>query len=517
MKNSFFKQIPIAILASMVLCVALVGCAESDASQADTAALDTTVESAVEEIAEVEAEMAIFETEDTILINGVAFEITQETEEYVWHDAQTMTAEKANTFEVGTFAGYQVYIDGQMAGVGETIEVSFAALTVDIGVEIKLVDETSGTEHFYYIRSLHEEYNAIAEGTGTGDGVYYFTQFGTLYKMDMSGNIIYYKEVFGVAGDFKQYTIDGEVYYTYFESVDFENGVAYSSDAQSTSRAIVMNADYEIIDIVESLSTEQGMAANTPLDSHDFYMIDVGHYIIASYVGVAVDNVPTNLIESGSTYITQLVLQEIKDGALLLQWCSTDYPEFYTYSVRKNVYNDEDEVPVDYVHFNSVDIDAKDGNLILSLRPVSGVVKIDRETGEVLWILGGDGDDFGLTDEEKFSRQHLAYYSDTNTITMFDNGNANGQTRAVEVTIDEETLEVIEYNAYQIDGVYASAMGSAIRLDDESALFLMGWGSRSDETVFTEINFDTNEILFELIDNDTDYWNGSYRVYKFDF
>ena len=41
-----------------------------------------------------------------------------------------------------------------------------------------------------------------------------------------------------------------------------------------------------------------------------------------------------------------------------------------------------------------------------SFRNIDSILKIERGTGKILWILGGKGDHFGLTEEQKFSRQH---------------------------------------------------------------------------------------------------------------
>lgn len=59
--------------------------------------------------------------------------------------------------------------------------------------------------------------------------------------------------------------------------------------------------------------------------------------------------------------------------------------------------------------------------MIASFRNLDEVLKIDRQTGEILWTLGGLGDDFGLTEEQLFSRQHYAKLTDTGTLLLFDN------------------------------------------------------------------------------------------------
>lgn len=452
----------------------------------------------------------------SLTVNGFDLEISLSTDTHTWFDVEQMSTLITNTISLdGTADGYDVYIDDVLMSQGDEIEIELEQLSQSIGIEIQLVDQADGSVKYYNIRTLHSSYDAVASGEGDGDGYYYFSQSGNIYKMDMSGNIVFYKDCNGVSGrDFKQVTLDdGSIYYTYVES-----GTNYTEeklDVQYTqSQAIVMDENYEVIDVVEFLNTSEGMDEYHSIEGHEFIMLDVGHYFISAYVGMYVDNIPTDVEEDGSAYVAASVIQEIKDGELLFQWVSTDYEELYAYSVTRTDYSSEDIQ--DYMHFNSIDFD-ENGDLICSFRRIDSVIKIDRETSEIIWILGGEGDEFGLTDEQKFSFQHMAYYSSEDTITLFDNGNANGQTRAVEITIDEETMTVTEYNAYEVEGVYSAAQGSAIRLDDEEAIFLMGWGTwTTDGVIFSEINFDTGEVYFQLMDLDCDSSECTYRVYKFD-
>ena len=50
------------------------------------------------------------------------------------------------------------------------------------------------------------------------------------------------------------------------------------------------------------------------------------------------------------------------------------------------------------MHGNSIEIDY-DNNILLSNRRSSEIIKIDRETGEVIWIMGGPLNEFTFLDE----------------------------------------------------------------------------------------------------------------------
>ncbi|MFI3170191.1 MAG: aryl-sulfate sulfotransferase [Faecalibacterium sp.] len=454
----------------------------------------------------------------TILINGQATVIDVTAATLTWFDAKQISTETWNSFAIGAFSEYDVYLDGQAVESGEVVYLEVETIAVNYGIELKLISKETGVVTNYYIRTLHSSYNTLSSGEGQGDGYYYFTQDNHMYKMDTQGNLVFFKTVTEQAFDFKAYMFDDEVYYVYMEeSFDIQNDAIAKNSVQT--KAVVMNSNYEVIDEIISLLAEDGTDAGLALDMHEFVMLGVDHYILSAYVEETVDNIPEEYSETGVQSLSTTVIQEVEDGEILFQWQSSDYTELYTLNYI-NQPDAEDltrdtEYPIDYVHFNSIEVDPNDNNFILSFRRISAVIKIDRETGDIIWVLGGEGDEFGLTEEQKFSRQHFARYADDETITVFDNGTANRQTRVVSYVLDEENMTVVEYESYQIDGKYSSFMGSTMRLNDE-ALYLVAWGGGNvDGVIFTEIDFATGETYFELMDPSES--DRSYRAYKFDY
>lgn len=49
-----------------------------------------------------------------------------------------------------------------------------------------------------------------------------------------------------------------------------------------------------------------------------------------------------------------------------------------------------------------------EGHFLLSLRHPSTILKIDGETGEIIWRFGGNNSDFDIADEDRFYYQHDA-------------------------------------------------------------------------------------------------------------
>ena len=65
-------------------------------------------------------------------------------------------------------------------------------------------------------------------------------------------------------------------------------------------------------------------------------------------------------------------------------------------------------------------------------------------------MLGGKGDQFGLKEKEKFSRQHYARLLSDGSITLFDNGNKNKKSRILELKIEPTAnqIYIINYEMY---------------------------------------------------------------------
>ncbi|MBX2799472.1 MAG: aryl-sulfate sulfotransferase [Myxococcales bacterium] len=86
----------------------------------------------------------------------------------------------------------------------------------------------------------------------------------------------------------------------------------------------------------------------------------------------------------------------------------------------------------DWSHANAMLLDPRDGHLVVSVRHQSAVVKVDRQTGELLWILGtsaGWREPWSKLLLEPVgevswpSNQHAPMLTDDGRIVMFDNGN----------------------------------------------------------------------------------------------
>jgi hypothetical protein len=106
----------------------------------------------------------------------------------------------------------------------------------------------------------------------------------------------------------------------------------------------------------------------------------------------------------------------------------------------------EDVVPgPGYTHANAIDFDADDDAYTFSLYGLDSLFRVDRDTGELLWKLGGDDSDF--TDDQGESafyfRQHQFELLDDGVL-VFDNGSPErSASMALEHSLDGDQAELV--------------------------------------------------------------------------
>ncbi len=128
--------------------------------------------------------------------------------------------------------------------------------------------------------------------------------------------------------------------------------------------------------------------------------------------------------------------------------------------------------PWRYAHINSVDL-TEDGWLV-SLRSPGEVLRVRRDTGEIVWRLGGPQSDFTFVGDSRngFFGQHSARWGAGDRVLLFDNvtnmgSPATGDARAVEYVLDEAAGTATLTFEYDISGAGgAEFAGSVERLVD---------------------------------------------------
>lgn len=197
---------------------------------------------------------------------------------------------------------------------------------------------------------------------------------------------------------------------------------------------------------------------------------------------------------------------DVKTGKVLMRWSALDHVGLdESYEPIKKRYGKS----WDYMHLNSIDVDT-DGNLLVSARHTWTVYKIDRQTGNVIWRLGGKRSDLALGKGVEFAWQHDARAQSPGVVRIFDNDAASKPVRphseVMTVKIDEAAktatlLKSIEHPK----GLSSGTQGNAQLLPNGDTF--VGWGSQG---YFSE--FDRHGRM--LFDARVPKGYDSYRAYR---
>ena len=333
------------------------------------------------------------------------------------------------------YGNSKIKINGQELKRNSELNLGTIEISVDSKIEIE-IEYKFGETIKYVVNTMNTEFPSYSvDGQSEYEGDYYMSTYSFdyntnhfIFKLDEAGKIKYYKKTNKVAFDFrKETTENGDTRYMYLEAVD-DNFEGLTSLLPSD--LVIMDENYNEIERINYL-LENG--ESIPLENHAYLYLGENHYILTAYKAVAKET--TIESETKKVYVMDSYIQEIKDGKIIWEFNTTKYPELYKYSSLDDL--DYEKPYQDYVHINSMEIDKTDGNLLCSYRNIDAVIKIDRKSGELIWILGGKGDEFGLTDKQKFSKQHSAISIGNNTIMVYDNGNSNKKSRVLKIKIDE--------------------------------------------------------------------------------
>lgn len=465
----------------------------------------------------------------SFLVNGEALTIDLNTNE-LYYNVPTLNTEFETTITT-TDTEHLILVNEKPLEQGK-ISLSLNAINKSEKIVVDIDDRR------FYIRTFPDDFPTYAAlGKSSKNGFFYTTMGNYITKLDNTGNIVFYRK--GNAPNlspFRREEIDDEVFYSYMEYKSSLYHEPLSGGAYRPTALILLNEHYEKIDEIPHMAETDAVPEYFPPENHEYHVLGKNHYLLLAYVGKKVTNIPKEVpgSELGANVIA-CVFQEIKDGECIFEWDSTDYPELYALSLESCDYTNNASVWADYAHVNAISIDPRDNNFVCSLRNLDSILKIDRQTGKILWCLGGEADEFGLTEDQYFRRQHNISVTEDGYYTMLDNGclvnvlkypyqtaeeiaalGSQQRSRILKIKLDEEKKEITEFHEFYVENFFTPSMGSVQVLDNDTNTILVDWGTKGREGMpfCQEINFNENKVNFELIFNDTSQCN--YRTNYYD-
>jgi len=278
--------------------------------------------------------------------------------------------------------------------------------------------------------------------------------------IDDQGQLVWYSK-YRSARDFKVQRYGGRPVLSWWEgSVVQGHGVG---------EFVVFDDSYREIARVRAGNGYQG-------DLHEFLISPQETALLTAYNPVRMDLSAVGGREDGAVWdgIAQEV--DIETGEVIFEWHSLDHVGIDESYVKPPY---DPDYPYDYFHINSIDVD-DDGDLIVSARNTWGVYKVDRNTGEILWRLGGKESDFEMGQGTRTAFQHDARRQGDGTISIFDNGahpQVHEQSRAIVVELDEEKMSATLLREYTSpEELLATSQGNMQVLPNGNVF--VGWGSQ---------------------------------------
>ena len=310
----------------------------------------------------------------------------------------------------------------------------------------------------------------IDKSNNPSPGYFFLSSTPYLEIVDNEGTPVFYQNVNGEIYDFDLQP-DGELtYFLYPVS-------CYGLDGSGN--------------LIRTFTTVNGFT----VDVHDLRVLPNEDYYIFGKRNVYMDL--SKIVSGGndSADVIDGALQEFdSQGNLLFQWDALDH-----YKITDVNFNEVDltQPQIDFSHFNSVEIDS-DGNLLISARNMDEVTKVDRDSGNIIWRLGGKNNQFSfINDSLGFSQQHDIRRFSNGDISLFDNGVFHPVqiSSAVEYKLDEvnKTATLI-YRIYH-DNIFTVTEGSVQEMTNGNRV--IGWGQNWDPEV-TEVTLPNDSIAFDL-------------------
>lgn len=359
---------------------------------------------------------------------------------------------------------------------------------------------------------LPDDFPAITtEVSGTTGEGYVFLAVATevegigyyLIILDNDGTIVDYKKLDNdYAYDFKVQP-NGQLSYAQFLS-------HHSYTGGGNVIHMIMDQDMNTVD---SVQLKNGYIA----EAHDFQILPNGHYLAFGYYLTKVDM--SQIVKGGhpAAFVSGGIVQELDaDKNVVWQWRSWDHYDFdeYPFNARRST-----REYVSAFHLNTIGLDF-DGHLLLATP--SWVKKINRQTGEIIWDLGGDFNDFSFVgvdsvDAVDHFEGHAIYLLENGNYLMYDNGGPRRKdpsSEAHEYTLDQTNLIATHVWTYarENDSIPAWHRGNAYRLPNGNTI--IGWGGADGNPIPTCTEVDSaGDIVFEAFFDEP--MVESYRAFRF--
>lgn len=294
---------------------------------------------------------------------------------------------------------------------------------------------------------------------------------GTVYLIDVTGKIVHQWRMPYSPGLYGYLTPKGTLFYngkipndTFLGRTPFKGGVALEADWNG--RIL-----WEV---------------REPNHHHDGRLLRNGNVLLLCGTELP-DSVAKKIqggrpgTEVGGKIWADYLVELTKDGRKVWEWCTWEHLDPSEYRITA-----AQDTRAEWTHGNAV-VELADGDLLVSFRNISTIIKVARGSGRILWKLG----------PPPLAGQHAPEPLPSGNILIFDNGPDRLDqpfpfSRVIEVNPANNEI-VWKYQESSADNFYSSRISNAQRLPNGNTLINEGLFGR-----FFEVT-STGEVVWEYV------------------
>jgi len=204
----------------------------------------------------------------------------------------------------------------------------------------------------------------------------------------------------------------------------------------------------------------------TVLESTD---LDYAHHDIYEHSDGTIAYLATDPATVDGDEISGASIVELNpDGSTTVIWSIWDHPDRLPYSASSS-----GGPPTEWPHANALDYLPDEDVYLIGFLTLDAIAQVDRASGALDWIMGGDHSDFQLPDggTDLFERTHQLHWLDDSVLVFVNGPVSGGESYAVEYAVDEENLEVELIWDYWSDPSFSCvSLGDVHRFDSGNTL-----------------------------------------------
>ncbi len=361
------------------------------------------------------------------------------------------------------------------------------------------LSRTSGVpaQRFHSAQALHPPAIQATGSAASGGDIFLtaFTPYGSALQngpmiLDRRGRLVWFRRVQGYATNLEVQRYQGRRVLTWWQQVD--------GNPQS-NEGVVVDRSYRTVATVHA-----GEGYHS--DMHEFQLTPQGTALIDAYTPVSANL--TSIGGPASGTVLDCVIQEldVKTGRVLWEWHALGHVP-----LKASYWGEQPATPYDFFHLNSIQ-ELPNGNLLVSARNTWAVYEIDKQTGAVLWTLGGKDSNFKLRSGARFEWQHDARLHHGAVLSVFDDASDGAaeeedQSSAKVLKLNTSAMTASLLHRYTHSPPLVAAIEGSAQLLSNHDVFV-GWGSQPD---FSEYSATGKQIFSGSLP----LGSNSYRAYLF--